>query len=431
MPVSFSTKSAINMFFNKTEALGKASIFFLFLTLITISGMVISGCSAGNPLKKVTRSANSEWPTAYSNTGRTGLTASDLILPPIKIWSTNISSFYNNNLRLFTKHELASPIISNNTIFVGSRYNKLTAIDLESKKKLWKFKTNFPIEAAATATDELVFVGTRGGVLYAIDREKGSEVWNYKTNSSILSSPLVTDNKVFVLTTNNKVHGLDGLSGKHLWTYGQISLGNIFRRHKTSITLGKVNIFVVTNDGNLVAININNGTEIWTNKLISKPIHAEGRRTTPIYYNGKIYALNGEGLLLSFDEVTGRVIDRHDFGKVKDFIIKEDNVYVTLGGKVSAYTLSGLLLWNYELKKDSPVESFLVTKNHLVLTYNMKSWMTTKVNLEVLSLADGTLEWRKRFSEPSKTDLAFSESHGAITTIDGTLYVLKTNYIKD
>lgn len=371
-----------------------------------------------------------DWATGEYNSGRTNESSSNFTFPPKCIWSKNISTFSNQYLNPLSKKEITTPVIFDNKLYVGSELNRFTAIDLETKKKLWVFKTAFPVQASATVSDSHVFFGTLGGSIYALSRGDGKVLWTFTANSPVLSSPLVKDNTLYVQTTDNKVHSIDIASGKVIWTYGQLTVENIFRRHETSITLGSENLFVVTNDGMLTSININNGSKVWSKKLISNPLYADSSRTTPIYANNSIYVLDGKGSLLSFNELDGEIAKKYDLKKARDFIISKDHIFIDSYGEIKNYTLSGLLLWTYKVTKDSSIQSLVKTSKYIVISYNRKPWIfgTPKIYVEALDIVTGEPVWSKRFSEPSESGVVFSDRYAALTGTDGTAYILKTNY---
>ena len=115
-----------------------------------------------------------------------------------------------------------------------------------TKEKIWRFETNFPVEAPASVSEDSVIFGTTGGIIYSLNRHDGTLNWKFQTNSAILSAPLVHNGVAYVLSLNNKVSAVNLMSGELLWTYGQFTVENVFRRHNTSITLGVENIFIVS-----------------------------------------------------------------------------------------------------------------------------------------------------------------------------------------
>jgi eukaryotic-like serine/threonine-protein kinase len=53
----------------------------------------------------------------------------------------------------------------------------------------WSFKTGGPIVSSAAMADGVVYIASYDGFLYAIDQETGKEKWKYKSRMPIASSP--------------------------------------------------------------------------------------------------------------------------------------------------------------------------------------------------------------------------------------------------
>src|SRR5215469_16203729 len=63
----------------------------------------------------------------------------------------------------------------------------------------WTFKTEGPIISSPAVADGVVFVGSTDGNLYAVDEDSGKQKWKFKTLASrqVTSSPAVADGIVY------------------------------------------------------------------------------------------------------------------------------------------------------------------------------------------------------------------------------------------
>jgi len=394
------------------------SFSYLFIVLF------ITSCGTQSGINKATRA---DWSSELGSHSRDGRSEVEVLIPPLNLTSYHISS-YSNSTRKNPVNEKSSPVIYDNILYASSVFGKVSAIDLVSGDVLWSYKIKTNIEAGIGVSDEIVVIGDLDGTVYGIDRNSGELKWQTALKSTILSSPLIDDTSLYIQTSDNKVYSLSTADGSSNWIYGRIDLGSVYRRYKTSIAMGDGKLFTMTSDGYLVAIDKKSGGEKWRIKVLNDALYADMLRTTPVFANDKVYALNDNGNLSAYNKDTGKEVETYTFIKGKDFLVTENSIIFSAEGYLKAFSPSGLPLWSREYKKNSKPHTIIATDNTLFSIYNMKSWGSTKSNIEALDLKSGTLLWKKRFSEPAYTALALSDSFAAFTANDGRVYVIQTNY---
>ena len=115
---------------------------------------------------------------------------------------------------------LSDPAIgSDGMVYVGSRDNKLYAINGNTGGKLWEFETGGPVHSSpAIGPDGTVYVGSQDSKLYAINPKSGGKLWEFKTVSLVFSSPAIgSDGTVYVGSIDNKLYAINGKTGVKLW----------------------------------------------------------------------------------------------------------------------------------------------------------------------------------------------------------------------
>jgi outer membrane protein assembly factor BamB len=137
----------------------------------------------------------------------------------------------------------SSPVVSENTVYVGSNDSCLYALNSSDGQLKWKFKTGGTVSSSALVYQETVYFVSFDGNLYALDAKTGQKKWNYSggpekqyTNHGIhglqpknemmadpwdmyLSSPAIYKNKVFFGSGNGKFFAVDARTGKEVWNY--------------------------------------------------------------------------------------------------------------------------------------------------------------------------------------------------------------------
>lgn len=126
---------------------------------------------------------------------------------------------------------LSSPVIgidSNDPIvYFGSSDGNLYALDAQTGKKVWAFKTNGLIHSSPALYNGNVYFGSWDTFLYAVDAKTGDLKWKFETNKQpvyhllegIQASPTCSDGIVYFGSRDGHFYALDAYSGKLVWKY--------------------------------------------------------------------------------------------------------------------------------------------------------------------------------------------------------------------
>jgi outer membrane protein assembly factor BamB len=196
-----------------------------------------------------------------------------------------------------------------------------------------------------SADDQMAYVADNQAV-YAINLQTGAEAWRYpaqaERSSTFFAAPAPTgEGHVIVGGYDNKVHSLISSRGIEAWTFN----GAQGRIIGAPVVVDQF-VLVPSGDGNLYALDLNSGREIWhfTSKeaLWAAPLVSEGRVYTP-GLDHKLYALNlQDGRVLWDQDLGGALADKPVLG---DGIILAG----TFGKGLQAVDpASGRVLWSWE-----------------------------------------------------------------------------------
>jgi len=162
----------------------------------------------------------------------------------------------------------------------------------------------------------------------------------------------------------------------------------------------------------VAAYNIRTGRELWTNSwsaLFQEGMGGDGPRATPVYDNGRVYALGAEGEFRCIDAATGRTIwniniladngaQNITWAMSNAPLIVEGKVIVTPGGdkgrSIVAYDkISGKRLWSSLDDKASYTSPMLVT-----LGGKRQILAVTATRAVGLTVEEGSLLWEYPWS---------------------------------
>ncbi len=283
---------------------------------------------------------------------------------PQQLWSFN-TLFY----------VFDSPVIANNTAYIGNTQGVLFAINIKTGKERWRAKPGAAIVGAAAVADGMVFAQTSDG-LFAVDAKTGAERWHYKTEPGPDSTPVVVNGIVYLASgnagspavvdgvvyvggdANSSLYGVNARTGEELWRTKSSGLGlsaldaatgaerwhfatTVMVRSGPAIDRGVA--YFGTADGSLHALDIKTRTERWTFAV------GGDLRSSPVIVDGVIYIGGDQGMLYSLNATNGVERWHSAIGSVDEASPAVVNGIVYAGGNNEFHALdadSGQELWN-------------------------------------------------------------------------------------
>ena len=114
---------------------------------------------------------------------------------------------------------LASPVIHDGLVFIGSLDNHFYALDARSGWSTWKYRAGGSIVSTASIWKNMVFFGCVDGFIYALDTDDGRVVWRYQTENQITGAATVADGNLYIGGVDGNLYCFDALTGTVRWRY--------------------------------------------------------------------------------------------------------------------------------------------------------------------------------------------------------------------
>jgi outer membrane protein assembly factor BamB len=114
---------------------------------------------------------------------------------------------------------IASPIVQNDLLYIGSLDWNFYALDIRSGWLLWKNRSAGPIVSTAEIFEDLVIFGSTSGCIQALDKFDGRSVWRYDTGVQVTGSVTVQEASVYVGSVDGTLYCLDARTGRLKWQY--------------------------------------------------------------------------------------------------------------------------------------------------------------------------------------------------------------------
>ncbi len=194
---------------------------------------------------------------------------------------------------------ISSPVIKNNIIYVGELYgNALTAVNLNTGKRLWSFTAEDDVPFVPAVTDTTAYITSTDGRLYALNTSNGEKRWEYRVKNfyAMATSPTYFHNTVFFGSRDTYLYAINATSGKERWKFK--TGGGI---DATPVIKGNT-IYVGSFDGYFYAVDINTGKERWKFKTRGKIIGTAAEQ------NGVVYFGSADSYVYSLDGNNGRLL---------------------------------------------------------------------------------------------------------------------------
>lgn len=114
---------------------------------------------------------------------------------------------------------LASPVLSDGLVFIGSLDWNFYALDSRSGWTAWKYRTGGAIASTAAVCNDLVVFGSVDGYIYALQVSDGRLVWRYQTEGQVTGSVTYYEGAVYVGGVDGALYCLDAEAGTLRWRY--------------------------------------------------------------------------------------------------------------------------------------------------------------------------------------------------------------------
>lgn len=275
---------------------------------------------------------NADWPQAggYANHAMHHMQLPETVS---EAWSVDIGTGSKGDNRLVN-----SPIVADGRVYVMDSESVVSAYKTTDGSRLWK--------ADLTAKDEdesqiggglayargRIFASTSFGQIIALDAATGAEIWRQKLSGPARAAPTVRGNRVFVVTVDNKLFAIDAAKGEGLWTHaGAVETTSLLG--SASPAAGEGVVVVAYTTGELVALKVDTGRELWQENLtsvkrtdiVSNLPQIRGR---PVIDRGRVIAMSHGGLLAAIDLRNGRRLWQREIAGFESPWVAGDYVFV-------------------------------------------------------------------------------------------------------
>jgi outer membrane protein assembly factor BamB len=208
----------------------------------------------------------------------------------------------------------SSPVISKNTILVGSDDGFMYALDKANGKQIWKYDAGSIIRATPTVDGDVVYFGDCSGIVHALNITNGKEIWKCETKGvqipvgespfdrkAIFAAVAIQEKVCIVGSRDGFFYGINKADGKIMWS-NDYSMSWVL----SSAAIKDSMAIAGTSDGRFVnAVNLVTGKEIWrfrTRNIVW---------ASPTIVGDLVYVPCCDGILHILNARTGKKVSEH------------------------------------------------------------------------------------------------------------------------
>ncbi len=302
--------------------------------------------------------------------------------------------------------------IVGNVVYIGDLDGKVYALDLNTGKKKWEFKTESGFTASPAVKDGLVFIGDYDGTFYCLDQD-GKLKWKHETGAEINSSANFFKDNVLFGSQDATLYCINMKTGKEVWNF------QIEDQIRCSPTVVAGRCFVAGCDARLHIIDLEKGKGL-TAVDIDGPTMA-----TPAVVGDSTYFGTEQGTVFSINWKTAkknwdvRIDERGDSIRSSPAITNVGQKKVMVFGARSKHVYcidleKGHKMWEYKTK--SMVDS------SPAIAGDRAFFGTDRGKLIALNTKDGTLAWETDLGGTIAASPAIAKSKLIISNDRGTVF---------
>tara|TARA_B100000579_G_scaffold290079_1_gene240841 strand:+ start:1204 stop:2502 length:1299 start_codon:yes stop_codon:yes gene_type:complete len=251
------------------------------------------------------------------------------------IWKINIYNKQEKKLK---------PILvlaqNKDSLIVTDTIGKIYKIDLNTGKLIWKKNNHNPFNSEIKIYNNQIFVVDLNNILRSYNLKDGTELWKFKSENSFLKSNkrnslVIKNNIVYFNNSLGDILAVNINEGSLIWqtpTQSSSIYENAFSLKMSDLVISKEDLIFSNNKNEIYSINLMSGILNWKQNINSS--------VRPVIINDFIFTVSNEGYLFTLDRYSGNIIKITDvFSQFKPkkrkkiypigFVVSEKNILLS------------------------------------------------------------------------------------------------------
>ena len=275
-----------------------------------------------------------------------------------RVWTAKVAGS-SNRARL-----AAAPITVGGKLYAIGTNAEVMAFDANSGRELWSSRFSDKEANKATlfgggvASDGINIYATNGfGDVAALNKDTGEVLWKKRPSGPLRGSPTLSNGNLYVMTQDNQIYALNARTGSSEWNEaGAIGISGIFGVAAPAASDGT--IVAGFSSGELAAYRYENGRSLWNDTLSRTRMSLSVSELSdvdaaPVIDRGRVYALGQGGRMAAYDLDRGQRIWELNIAGIATPVVAGEWVFVlTDDARVLCVSRSsGKIRWISQLAK--------------------------------------------------------------------------------
>jgi len=270
-----------------------------------------------------------------------------------------------------------------NKIYISDNLGNITALNIESLKKIWSLKLGVPFRSNIKISNNKLYIINSNSKIYSIDAQKGKILWSIETASKDIKDEdsyqiSIYENKLYFTNDYSEIFCLDLIDQNIKWSlvFSKSNFQKVPKIFKSSpiVIDNNGDIFVSTNYGTTYKIDSKIGYIKWSNQIfyLNRPVIT--KKYLIAIHNNRFFILNKSNGNIVFNKKISFERKNKDLF-LKNILVSKKYIYFfTSNGQVGLLNIKKLddIKIEKKLGTSSMYKDYILSNGELfVLTNNL------------------------------------------------------------
>ena len=318
------------------------------------------------------------------------------------IFKKSIGDYINKN------NDNGSLLVSNEFVFFSDEKGKIYKFDIKNQRVIWELKiyesslNNYPKNIALYLNSNILYAADNLGFLYSIDTETGKPIWQQNYGVPFSSNLNFYKSILYVVNQNSRLYAFNPIDGEKIWSFESLS-GLIKPSRSSSISILNNNLLFTNDVGDVTVIDLNQQVIVWTKNILSQNTISNNLifKTSNLLIDKKdVFISSNNGDLLNFNFDTGEIKWSQKLSSIQNHISTDKYIFVlTENGFIIAFNkTNGTILWSLNLTKFSRDSKTVPSYYGLLLASNNLYATSSNGDIYKISANNGTYISHKKIN---------------------------------
>ena len=318
------------------------------------------------------------------------------------IFKKSIGDYINKN------NDSGSLLVSNEFVFFSDEKGKIYKFDIKNQRVIWELKiyesslNNYPKNIALYLNSNILYAADNLGFLYSIDTETGKPIWQQNYGVPFSSNLNFYKSILYVVNQNSRLYAFNPIDGEKIWSFESLS-GLIKPSRSSSISILNNNLLFTNDVGDVTVIDLNQQVIVWTKNILSQNTISNNlifKTSNLLIDKNDVFISSNNGDLLNFNFDTGEIKWSQKLSSIQNHISTDKYLFVlTENGFIIAFNkTNGTILWSLNLTKFSRDSKTVPSYYGLLLASNNLYATSSNGDIYKISANDGTYISHKKIN---------------------------------